>query len=597
MKKNARCRAAIACGLMAMVFTGYSARLIYLQVSKHEEYTALAAAKHSIRESIPARRGLILDRNGEILAANIPVRKVIVDGSHVKNPSLLAEIAAPFAGLPRRDLERLFMEEAAKKKQFKVLLQDLKEESAIALRKAMEENNLRGLYFRENTTRTYPNGPMLSHVLGFLSRKDPNDEHVVGVEGVERTLQDTLCGEDGFRHIERDRTGREIVIYRGQEQAARNGQNVQLTIDMGLQAILEAEMENAFKELKPENAIGIIVQPKTGEILALANRPTFDLNLINAAKPVEMKNRAILDMVEPGSTFKIVVAAAALNERTVSEKSLIYCENGSFSYGGRILRDHHGYGQMNVHDILMKSSNIGSAKMALMMGDEKFYEYVRRFGFGERSGVQLPGEISGLVHPPARWDKLTITRMPMGHSVAVTPLQMAMAMSVIANGGKLMRPHVIKSIKDADGNVVQQFEPEVVREVVPPEVAGFVNKALTEVVSERGTATLASVNGFSVAGKTGTAQKVNPKGGYSEGKYVVSFVGYMPAENPEFVCLILIDDAKISSSLNYGGLVAAPIFSRVAEKAARYLDLTPAPRAEPILPVAMQQTDARQYRQ
>ena len=402
-------------------------------------------------------------------------------------------------------------------------------------------------------------------MLGFLARKDPNDENVVGVEGIERSMENYLRGIDGFRHIERDRTGREIMIYRGQEQAPRHGMNVQLTIDMGMQAILEAELDNAFKELKPDNATGVIVDPKTGEILAMTSRPTFDLNQINTAKHDQMKNRAIFDMVEPGSTFKIVVASAALTERVISPKTLIYCENGAFSYGGRILRDHHGYGQMNVHDILMKSSNIGSAKMALMMGDQKFYEYVRRFGFGERTGVALPGEISGLVHPPARWDRLTITRMPMGQSVAVTPLQMVMGMSVIANGGKLMRPQIVKSIQDKDGREILSMKPEVVREVIPPETARFVSEALTEVVSERGTAALARVSGFAVAGKTGTAQKVDSKGGYAAGKYVVSFVGYIPAEDPRFVCLILIDDAKLSSGLNYGGLVAAPSF-RVSPK-------------------------------
>jgi cell division protein FtsI/penicillin-binding protein 2 len=252
---------------------------------------------------------------------------------------------------------------------------------------------------------------------------------------------------------------------------------------------------------------------------------------------------------------------------------------------------------MNVHDILMKSSNIGSAKMALMMGDEKFYEYVRRFGFGERTGVSLPGEIPGLVHPPARWDRLTITRMPMGQSVAVTPLQMAMGMSVIANGGKLMRPQIIKAIQDADGHEVLSMKPEAVREVIPSETATFVRDALTEVVSERGTAALARVSGFTVAGKTGTAQKVDSKGGYAPGKYVVSFVGFIPAQDPRFVCLILLDDAKVSSGLNYGGLVAAPIFSRVAEKVARYLDLVPAPGATTSLPVAMGQSDVTKFRQ
>ncbi len=582
----------IASGLVGIVFTGFSARLIDLQVNKHSEYTRLAAQKHSIRLTVPAHRGMILDRNGEILAANIPVRKVIVDGSHVKKPEILAALAAPYLGIPRETLAT----ELQTQSKYKIILPELDEEKALVLQRAMEEKSLRGLYFHQNTTRTYPNGPLLSHVLGFLGRKDPKDDHLVGVEGIERSMEDYLCGIDGFRHIERDRTGREIVIYRGQEQAPRHGMNVQLTIDMNLQSILEAELDNAYRELKPDNTTGIILDPKTGEILAMTSRPTFDLNNINAAKPEEMKNRAIFDMVEPGSTFKIVVASAALNERVVTQKSLIYCENGAFAYGGRILRDHHGYGQMNVHDILMKSSNIGSAKMALMLGDDKFYEYVRRFGFGERTGIALPGEIPGLVHPPSRWDRLTITRMPMGQAVAVTPLQMAVGMAVIANGGKLMHPQIIKSIQDKDGHEVLSMKPEVVRAVIPEETAKFVGGALTEVVGERGTAALARVSGFTVAGKTGTAQKVDPRGGYAAGKYVVSFVGYMPAEDPRFVCLILIDNAKISSGLNYGGLVAAPIFSRVAEKAARYLDLVPTPAA-PGLPVAFGQSGATKIRQ
>ena len=595
MRWKARRRAVWACAFLAVIFTVFSARLIYLQVAKNEEYAALAAKNHTTRIPIPSRRGLIQDRHGEVLAANVPVRKVVADGSLVKSPGKIAEIAAPWLGMDEATLRKELTLEP--KNKYKVLVHELPEDKAFALQKELSDKNLRGLFFYENTTRTYPNGPMLSHVLGFLSRKDPKDEHVVGVDGIERSLESDLAGVDGYRHIERDRTGKEVVIYRGQEQAPRNGYNVQLTIDMGLQAILEAEMEAAFKELKPETAIGILVDPKTGEILALSNRPCFDPNDLNATKPEQMINRAILDIVEPGSTFKIVVAAAALNERIVNDRSLIYCENGAFSYGGRILRDHHGYGQMTVHDILMKSSNIGSAKMALMMGDDKYYEYVRRFGFGDRTGVELPGETAGIVSPPAKWDKLTITRMPMGHAIAVTPLQIVMGMSVIANGGKLMKPHIVRSIKDEDGGDVYSFQPEVLREVVPERTAKFVSTALESVVGVGGTAQLARVIGYSVAGKTGTAQKVDPKGGYSPGKYVVSFVGYMPAEDPRFVCLIMVNDAKIASNLNYGGLVAAPIFSRVAEKAARYLDLTPAPKAESILPVALRDSEEKEYRQ
>jgi len=589
---QARRRAVWACAFLAVIFTGYSARLIYLQVSKNEEYAALAAKNHTTRIPIIARRGLIQDRNGEVLAANIPVRKVVADGSIIKNRAGLAAAAAPYLGIPEATLAN----DLNTTSKYKVLVHELPEDKAFALQKELNARNLRGLFFYENTTRTYPNGPMLSHVLGFLSRKDPKDEHVVGVDGVERSMEAELAGEDGFRHIERDRTGKEVVIYRGQEKAPRNGYNVQLTIDMGLQAILEAELEAAFKELKPETAVGILVDPKTGEILALSNRPSFNPNDLNSTKPEQMINRAILDIVEPGSTFKIVVASGAMNERVVNEKTLIYCENGSFSYGGRILRDHHGYGNMTVGQIIQKSSNIGSAKMALMMGDDKYYEYVRRFGFGDRTGVELPGEIPGIVNPPARWDKLTITRMPMGHAIAVTPLQIVMGMSVMANGGKLMRPHIVRNVADEDGSDIYHFEPEVVREVVPEKVAKFLSNALESVVGEGGTAQLARVNGYAIAGKTGTAQKVDPKGGYTPGKYVVSFVGYMPAEDPRFVCLIMVNDAKLASNLNYGGLVAAPIFSRVAEKAARYLDLTPAPKAE-ILPVALRDTDAKEYRQ
>jgi len=409
---------------------------------------------------------------------------------------------------------------------------------------------------------------MLGHVLGYLNHERK------GVQGIERTMEKALAGEDGFRFTERDRTGREIVLYRGQEQEPQHGKNIRLTIDMGLQAILEEEIDATYHDLKPNTVNAIMVDPKTGEILAMASRPCFDPNTPGKSDPETMKNRSIIDMVEPGSTFKIVVAAGALNEGKVDETSSIFCENGRYFYGGRTLKDHHGYGHMSVHEILVKSSNIGCAKMAMMMGGEKFHEYVKRFGFGDRLGIELPGEIPGLVHPPSRWDKLTITRMPMGHSVAVTPLQITMGMSVIANGGKLMAPQIVKSVEDQAGGI-DRHQPKVVREVVPEKTAHFISNALAAVTQPGGTATFARVNGFNVAGKTGTAQKVSDKGGYAPGKYVVSFVGYMPAEDPRFVCLVMVDDAQVSSGLNYGGLVAAPIFSRIAERSARHLDLVP----------------------
>lgn len=577
MRWTARTRTGLACASVALVFTVYSARLVHLQVAKHQEYAQLAAEKHTMRQVIHARRGLIFDRNGELLASNLPVRTVVADGSHIKDPASLAKVAAPFLDMDEKEL----CTKLSSERKYIVIGREVPEDKALALGKAMQDANLRGLYFEPDAVRIYPNGQMLGHVLGFM------DHEGNGIQGVELTMEKYLRGRDGYRYIEHDRTGREIMLYRGQEEPADHGLNVRLTIDMGLQAILEEELDASFKDLKPEMAVGIIADPATGEILAMANRPCFDPNHPGDAKSEQMKNRAILDMVEPGSTFKIVVASGALNEGTVNEKTTVYCENGAFSYGGRVLRDHHGYGSMTVHDILVKSSNIGSAKMALMMGDTKFYEYVRRFGFGERTGIELPGEIPGLVHPPHRWDKLTITRMPMGQSVAVTPLQITMGMSVIANGGKLMTPQIVRSIEDSDGKVIIGKPPKLVREVVPQKTADYVSEALTGVVGEGGTAQLAKVAGFTVAGKTGTAQKVSPAGGYAPGKYVVSFIGYLPQENPRFVCLVMLDDAKVSSGLNYGGLIAAPIFSRIGERVARQLDLVPSLRAEPAPPLAL----------
>lgn len=573
------------CAAVGLVFTGFSLRLIHLQVSKHEEYSKIAAAKHSIRQPIFARRGLIEDRNGEILAVNVPVRRVVLDGSHVNNAVELARMAAPYLEMDADDLAKQFVTE----KRFVLISREMSEEKSLELRKKLVAKSLKGLSFPEATTRLYPNGEMLSHVIGFLGRKDPADDNLLGVEGIERSFEEQLRGEDGFRHIERDRTGREIVVYRGQEQSPRNGATVELTIDMGLQAIVEAELDAAYADLQPATAVAVLANPWTGEILAMASRPNFDPNNLKNTKPEMMKNRVIMDVVEPGSTFKIVVSAAALTERVVNHKTQIFCENGRFIYAGRILRDHRSHGQLSVHDILVKSSNIGCAKMALMLGEDKFYEYVRGFGFGEKSGIELPGESSGILQPPHRWDKLTISRIPMGHSIAVTPLQMTMAMGAIANGGKLMKPQIVRSVRDVDGNEIHKTRPEVVRQVVPVDTAKFVSAALAAVTGAGGTAKLAAVPGFATAGKTGTAQKVDPHGGYTPGKYVVSFLGYLPAENPAFVCFVMIDDAKLSSGLNYGGLVAAPIFAKIGEKAARYLNLIPSLKAESALPLAFHQ--------
>ena len=565
MKWNSRTRCASVCLVFILIFSVFSFRLIYLQMVKHDQYAGLAAEKHVIKQPIFAERGTILDANSEVLAHNVPVDTIVADATRLTDVDSTVDLISKELQLPRGEVsEKLHTD-----RRYIVLKREVAKSSADSLRQQLHAKNLRGIYFEQDATRIYPNGTMLCHVIGFT-----DFEHK-GIQGVEGSLDEYLHGQDGYRYIEHNRAGQEIVLYRGQERSSRNGYQVHLTIDLNLQNIVENEIDAAMREFSPKKATIILMRPQTGEILAMANRPAFDLNKRSDAKPEQMKNRAICDMMEPGSTFKIVTAAAAINEHKVGLDTSIFCENGMWNYGGTPLHDHAAFGDLSVKDILVKSSNIGAAKLAVNLGDQKFYEYIRRFGFGDRTGVELPGEIPGLIRSPQSWSKISITHIPMGHEIGVTPLQMATAMCAIANGGKLMTPRIVKSITTADGKPISTLKPVVLRQVISPQTANQIGTALRGVVSDRGTAAAAAVPGFTIAGKTGTAQKVGPHGGYEKGKEVVSFCGYLPADHPEFVGLVVLDDAQTKAEQNYGGTVAGPIFSRIAEKAARYLDLEP----------------------
>jgi len=576
MNPNSHRRCVLVCSAFIVLFSAFSFRLIYLQLIKHEEYSALAAEKHVYKQIIYAERGSILDANNEVLAHNIPVETVVADATLLNDREAIVDLVGKDLGVPAGELA----EKLSSERRYIVIKREVPESASRSLREKLRAKNLRGIYFEHDSRRIYPNGSMLCHVIGFT-----DFEHR-GIQGVEASMEEHLHGQDGYRFIEHNRAGQEIVPYRGQEHPPRDGCQIHLTVDLSLQNIVENEIDAAMAEYSPQKATIILMRPQTGEILAMANRPNFDLNLRSEAKPEEMKNRAIIDMMEPGSTFKIVAAAAALNERKLRPDSSIFCENGLWNFNGTALHDHRAFSYLSVRDILIKSSNIGAAKLALSVGDQKFYEYVRRFGFGERTGIELPGEINGLIRPPQSWSKISITRIPMGHEIGVTPLQMTVAMATIANGGKLMTPRIVKSITTSDGKTVSALSPAMLRQVISPETAREIGNALRGVVSDRGTAAAAAVPGFTIAGKTGTAQKVDPKGGYEHGKYVVSFAGYLPADHPEFVGLVVLDDAHTSKpELNYGGLIAGPIFSRVAEKAAQYLDLRPEEQIRKAIPV------------
>jgi cell division protein FtsI/penicillin-binding protein 2 len=421
---------------------------------------------------------------------------------------------------------------------------------------------IRGIGFEDQLLRTYPKGVLASHVLGFV-----NSEHD-GVQGVEASMEQYLQGIAGYEVIERDRKGREIRALRSEEIGPRDGFNVVLTLDQVVQHIAEQALDKAMVECKPQAGVIIVSRPKTGEILAMSCRPTFDPNSPGNI-PDARRNRCISDVAEPGSTFKIVVCSGALNEGLVSLGDRFDCENGAFLFAGRMLHDAHPYGVLSVEEILFHSSNIGAAKVALRMGSSRLYSYVSRFGFGRKTGIDLPAEVSGIAHPLNKWNGLSVTRIPMGHEIAATPLQMLMAMNAVSNGGRLMKPYIVKNVLDEDGTVIMTGHPQQVGQPITPRAAILMTSALRKVVSPEGTAPKAALAGYDVAGKTGTAQKI--ENGQYVRKYYSSFIGYLPASDPEISILVSLDDP--AGGAYYGGSVAGPVFRTVAEKVAQYLAL------------------------
>jgi cell division protein FtsI/penicillin-binding protein 2 len=602
MTRRQKTRSITAVALLAGAFTVFSWRLIDLQVGSHAHYSRLAASKNTTRQPIYARRGAIVSSNGEPLALNEPLKNIIADGTIITDFESIAEILSPHLEIPKAEIlvklkRKVFSEHYQKEipSPYIVLKKEVSEEVAQKIADELSARKLRGIYGTQDFRRRYPNGSLLSHVVGYVNGDGK------GVAGIEQSMDKWLQGIDGYRCIERDRTGRELVLYRGQEKEPENGKNVKLTIDTGLQRIVEHELNEAMKQFRPKFAVAIMQNPHTGEIMAMATRPAFDPNDVPAFKPNQEKNpdfinplvnRAIAASYEPGSTFKIVASGAALSDGKVQASDYIYCENGY--YKKYKLGDHNRYGSITVSDILIKSSNIGACKLAQQVGQGRFYEYILKFGFGARTGLILPGEEEGLLRPPHQWHPLySISRIPMGHEISVTPIQSVCAMSVVANGGKLLLPQVVSEVSDDQGNIIEKTTPQIVNNVLTPAAAKAVREALTGVTGATGTARLANVQGFKVAGKTGTAQ-VYVKGKVSSERHRVSFVGFMPAEKPAFTCLVMVEEPQTPPNQDMGGLVAAPIFARIAEQAAQYLGLEPEPLTKPVVASAHSSNPGRQ---
>ncbi|MCF7763823.1 MAG: penicillin-binding protein 2 [Verrucomicrobia bacterium] len=591
---------------LAVAFVGMGYRLVDVQVLRHESLFREAQSKTHHTELREARRGEIRDRHGNLLATSAFVKTVCANPEFVgRFQNEVASVLAPLLEMDERELrEKLKIRTYVNSKgetridPYEVLKRKVPIETwnqiqtnMLALTVAGEpdkpsrsearalSNLRRRAIFAEDyddQIRIYPNGPLAAHVLGFVGMRDRMSvggmvQELQGADGVELKLNELLSGLPGWRVVETVPKG-ELVPFRSQDVEPHPGRNVFLTIDSGLQAIVEAELAFLMREHAPLSASAVIVRPQTGEILAMANCPTFDPNRPGDSKPEERRNRVITDVLEPGSTFKIVPASAGLAEGLVSLDTRIDCEQGHFYFAGRRLKDDHPSGFLTVQEVIAKSSNIGTAKIAIQLGKARLFDYIQKFGFGTATGIPLVGEVVGIVHPPSKWSKLSISRIPIGQGIAVTPLQMVMAMSALANDGVLMQPMLLDRVEDEDGHVVIQYAPQEVRRVVSGATSRSMVTALKAVVSQDGTARRARVEGFSVAGKTGTAQKAI-RGGYSHTAFFASFVGFFPADAPELCISVILDEPKKPSY--YASVTAAPAFRRIAERASKYLSLQP----------------------
>lgn len=593
--------------LLVGAFALLAIRLVDLQVWRHDELSKLAQQNTVRRVRIPARRGDILDVNGTLLASSLKVKNICANPSLIGN--LQAEVAraiAPVLGVDEAQLYQKLLATNRINQAGKVVprlyvpvAQRVPVEKWEQVEKIMaafpvpeldqkrhrtrsEKLFLQGLRQRaiavdgpDDQIRQYPQGSLASHVLGFVGRNGDTNSidfgQLLGVEGIERTFNKKLAGASGWRMIERDGRGDEMVAWRDQDVPARDGFNVVLTIDAVVQNILEGALREGLANTEAVNITGIVMRPRTGEILGLASLPDFNPNQV-PRDPELRRNRVISDVYEPGSTFKVVPVSGALQDALITLDTPIDCEKGAFRYAGKTLHDAHGgYGLLAARNVITKSSNIGAAKIGLILGEQRLFSYVTDFGFGWPSGIALPAEARGIVRPTQDWSKVSIVQLPMGHGVAVTRLQMTMAMAALANDGWLMHPMIVSRLQDNTGKLITQFEPQRVRQVVGETAARQMVEALKTVVQPGGTAVRAALTNYTVAGKTGTAQKPG-RGGYLAGKYIASFIGFFPADHPEVCISIVLDEPKNGY---YGGVVAAPVFKQVASAVAGYLHVQP----------------------
>ena len=532
-------------------------RLFCVQLGAAKPLSKLASDQYKTFSRLLPRRGMIYDRNLRELAVSINLDSVFIDPALVEDRQSAAnKLSEVLEEDPDVILKKLNND-----KRFAWLARRIDARAANDIKRL----SIKGIGFIKEPKRVYPNDTLASHVLGFVGLDDE------GLEGIELLYDDYLTGTVGWIYSIRDAKKREVHGYEYREIPSADGNDVVLTIDSVVQSFAENALDSTFKKYNAKGGMIVVMDPYTGDILALANRPTFNPNKIGDSSVEARRNRVICDFFEPGSSFKIVTATAVIEEDVIGMDDEIYCENGEFKWSKHIYHDHKPHEWLKFKDIIKHSSNIGTMKSALKVGSKRLYRYIKRFGFGKKTGIDLPGEVEGIIRPTNKWSKLSLCSISMGQEVTVTAIQLACALSSVANGGFYVKPRIIAKVQDKTGYVIKKFEPRKLHRVMSVETSGKVRGILRGVVEE-GTGTRAEVKGYSPAGKTGTAQKVEEDGRYSHRKFMSSFIGFLPYDDPKFVVVVLMDEPRPQY---YGGTVCAPVFKKVAEQLMRYYKIEP----------------------
>jgi len=547
-----------ALGAILLLWTGAIAvRLLDLQVLHYGDLTQRALRQQRRSIEVSPRRGIIYDRNGRELAMSVMVDSIFAVPAEIPDQASAASLLGRILNVDHRELQ------ARMKASHAFCWVARKVDADLAAR--VRALNLKGIYFQKEPKRFYPKRELAAQVLGYVGMDDE------GLGGIEREYDAHLRGNPGKMLISMDARRR---WFGRVERQPDPGQNVVLTIDQNIQYIAERELQAAMEQTKAAAGTIIVTNPHTGEVLALANRPTFNPNVFNKVPAAYLKNHAVSDVYEPGSTFKMVTVAAALEEKLTRPEEMIDCQMGAIVVGGMRIRDHERFGVIPVTDIIAKSSDVGAIKLGLRLGEERFDHYIRAFGFGSQSGIELPGETRGMAKPVSRWSKVSIGAISMGQEIGISAVQLAGLVSTIANDGVWQAPHIVAAPQGKLREVAYHPDtapPVEQRRVVSNLTAAQMKMMLQQVVL-RGTGRKAQLNGFSAAGKTGTAQKVDPStGAYSRTKYIGSFAGFAPINNPALTVAVILDSAV---GLHQGGQVAAPVFQRVMQQSLEYLNVS-----------------------